>query len=208
MTKLSIEMQFPLSWVAGRPRTWADDRKEALFRDEGRRMSLGSAIDRLGRQMDMITPHGRAWRTTELVCSTNIRFTQRGTRDRNYGMGEPKDPGVALYFALDGHPHALACDRWTTVADNIAAIAAHIEALRGQERWGVADLKQAFAGHVALPPPETWWKVLGISPDASLAEIEAAFRTLAKHAHADTGGSDQAMVRLNLARDAARAARA
>ncbi|MDK2757515.1 MAG: J domain-containing protein [Blastomonas fulva] len=204
MTKLSIDMQFPLHWVAGRPRTLTDERKEALFRDEGRRMSLDSAIDRLDRQMDMITPYGRNWRTTGLVCSTNIRFTQRGTRDRNYGMREPEDPGVAFYFRLDGHPHALACDRWTTVADNIAAIAAHIEALRGQERWGVADLKQAFAGHVALPPPDPWWKVLGVSPDASLSEIEAAFRHLAKQAHADAGGSDAAMVRLNLARDAAR----
>lgn len=207
MTKLEIERQFPLHWVTGRPRTPAADRKDARFRDEGRQMSLTTAFDRLHRQMDMITPHGRNWRTTGLVLSCNIRFTRHGTRDRNYGMREPDDTGVAFYFALDGHPHALACDRWSTVADNIAAIAAHIEALRGQERWGVADLKQAFAGHVALPPPDPWWKVLGVAPDASLAEIEAAFRALAKQAHADAGGSDAAMVRLNLARDAARKAR-
>lgn len=207
MTKLSIDMQFPLQWVAGRPRTPTSELKGARFRHEGRSLSLSTAIERLCSQMDMITPQGRTWRTTGLVLSCNIRFTRSGARDRNYSMREPLDSGVAFYFHLDGHPHALACDRWLTVADNIAAIAAHIEALRGQERWGVADLKQAFAGHVALPPPDPWWKVLGVAPDASLTEIEAAFRALAKQAHADTGGSDEAMIRLNLARDEARMAR-
>ena len=78
---------------------------------------------------------------------------------------------------------------------------------RVQECYGSDGLKQAFAGHVALPPPDPWWKVLGVAPDASLTEIEAAFRALAKQAHADTGGSDEAMIRLNLARDEARKAR-
>ena len=76
---------------------------------------------------------------------------------------------------LDGEPHALACDRFDRIEDNIAAIAAHIETLRGQERWGVADMKQAFAGHVALPAPEQWWQVLGVAPNATPGEIDRQF---------------------------------
>jgi hypothetical protein len=104
---------------------------------------------------------------------------------------------VAFYFDLDRRPHVLACDRWDTVPDNIAAIAAHVEALRGQERWGVADLRQAFAGHVALPAPDPWWAVLGVARDAPIGVITAAFRALARDAHPDVGGDRAAWDRLN-----------
>jgi len=134
----------------------------------------------------------------EQTLSTNfqLRADGRPRRDR----GAPDDPSAAFYFELDGQPHVLACDRWSTVADNIAAIAAHIEALRGQERWGVADMKQAFAGHTALPAPEQWWQVLGVSERATRDEISRAYRAAAAAAHPDRGGSDAAMVRLNVAR--------
>src|SRR5690606_24132591 len=136
----------------------------------------------------------------ELTLSTNyeLRLDGRPRRDR----GQPSDPSAAFYFELDGQPHVLACDRWGTVADNVAAIAAHIEALRGQERWGVADLKQAFAGHVALRPAEPWWKFLGVDRAARASEIRSAWRKLAQEAQPDRpGGSDAAMARLNAARD-------
>jgi hypothetical protein len=133
------------------------------------------------------------------ALSTNfeLRADGRPRRDRRY----PADPGVAFYFELDDQPHVLACDRWDTVADNIAAIAAHIEALRGQERWGVADMKQAFAGHVQLPAPEQWWQVLGVRPDATVDQIDAAWRDKMRAAHPDRGGSDAAAARLNRARE-------
>jgi len=195
-----IEMAYPLRWVEGRPRTAS--RKEALWRHEGRPMTLTVARKRLGTQIGAMTKPGQTFRVLDMVLSTNIRFTQSGARDQNVSRRDPDDPGVAFYFTLDKRPHVLACDRWSTVQDNIAAIAAHIEALRGQERWGVADLRQAFAGHVALPAPEQWWQVLGVKPGASRDEIQAAYRQLALKAHPDTGGSPQAMTRLNLARDA------
>jgi DnaJ-domain-containing protein 1 len=103
----------------------------------------------------------------------------------------------------------LACDRWDRIEDNIAAIAAHIEALRGQERWGVADMKQAFAGHVALPSPsqsapEQWWQVLGVRSDASSGEVDRAYRDKMSSAHPDLGGSEAAAQRLNWAREEAK----
>ncbi|MDQ2763679.1 MAG: J domain-containing protein, partial [Pseudomonadota bacterium] len=114
------------------------------------------------------------------------------------------DPGAAFYFELDGKAHVLACDRWDQLADNIAAIAAHIEALRGQERWGVADLRQAFAGHVALAAPDPWWIVLGVDQGASIDIVTAVYRAKAKTAHPNAGGERAAWDRLQAAFDTAK----
>lgn len=199
-----IDNGYPLSWPPGRPRTRYPER--ARFGDPraaSGRLSLDRAKKRLQAQISAMTRNGHNWRTTECVLSTNIRYTASGTRDQNVSRRDPDDAGAAFYFKLDGRPHVLACDKWDALPDNIAAIAAHIEALRGQERWGVADLAQAFAGHVALPAPEQWWQVLGVSASASRADVDAAYRQKARGAHPDTGGSDAAMARLNAARDAA-----
>ena len=204
MTAPDIEMAYPVAWPGGRPKT--AERKSAMFRDQGRAMTMTTARRRLERQLDLMTPQGKPWRTTDLVLSTNIRFTASGSRDRNVSRAEPADPGVAFYFALDRRPHVLACDRWDTVYDNIAAIAAHIEALRGQERWGVADLRQAFAGHIALPPPTPWWRVLGVPQTATRAEIDAAWRKAARTTHPDVGGDRASWDKLSLAYDAGKAA--
>jgi hypothetical protein len=205
---ITVSPGFPLAWPAGRPRT--RQRKPALFRDPttaSGRLTLTKARARLIDQFQLMTRVGQIQRVDSIILSTNIRYTAAGTRDQNVSRKDPDDPGVAVYFNLDDRPHMLACDRWDTVADNIAAIAAHIEALRGQERWGVADLAQAFAGHTALPPPEQWWQVLGVAENASLVLIEQAYRDAAKKAHPDAGGSDAAMARLNAARDAGKRAR-
>ena len=192
----NIEMVYPLAWVPGRPRTAR--RQPALWRSRGLPITLSEARRRLSVQASSLDEH------EGLRLSTNIRFTLAGTRDQNVSRREPDDPGAAFYFTLDGQPHVLACDRWDTVADNIAAIAAHVEALRGQERWGVADLRQAFAGHLVLPAPEQWWQVLGVHADASSVEIDVAWRERMRAAHPDRGGSDTAAARLNAARDQAK----
>lgn len=197
MSEPSIQPEYPLSWPQGRPRTV--ERKPALFRDAGRPISLTSAKKRLFEQVRAMTRTGKNWRVIDMILSTNIRYTASGARDMNVSRRDPADPGVAFYFALDGRAHVLACDRWDTVADNIAAIAAHIEALRGQERWGVADLRQAFAGHVALPAADPWWKILNVTRDASLEQINRAYRLQARAAHPDAGGDRAAWDRLTAA---------
>jgi len=127
--------------------------------------------------------------------------------DSGGGQPEPVDPGVAVYFRLDGRDIALACDRWNRVADNIVALAKHIEAMRGMDRWGVGTARQAFAGYEALPAPEQWWQVLGVPASAGIDEINRAWRDRAAAAHPDRGGSDAAMAQLNAARDQGRAER-
>jgi hypothetical protein len=195
----TIAFAYPVAWPAGRPRTPAHQRGYALWRKGGSRLNFDDAVRRLRDQVNAITKPGQNWRVLEQTLSTNfaLRVDGRPRRDR----GAPSDPAAAFYFELDDQPHVLACDRWHTVADNVAAIAAHIEALRGQERWGVADMKQAFAGHVALPAPEPWWEILRVRHSATPEEINAAYRGLARQAHPDLGGSTAAMARLNAARE-------
>jgi hypothetical protein len=48
---------------------------------------------------------------------------------------------------------------------------------------------------------EPWWIVLGVSPHAGRDEIEWAYRQKARTAHPDTGGSHEAFLRLQGARD-------
>lgn len=193
-----ITFAYPVNWPLGRPRTTV--RKPALFNSGGKPLLFDYALGRLQRQSEAVTKRGQRWRMREMTLSTNfeLRADGRPRRDR----GTPSDPGVAFFFELDGKPHLLACDRWDTIPGNIAAIAAHLEALRGQERWGVATLHEAFAGHVALPAPEHWWQVLGLTAAAPADLIQRRYRELARGAHPDTGGSEAAMARLNAARDA------
>ena len=44
---------------------------------------------------------------------------------------------ATLYFRLKDKPIVLACDRYDTVEANLAAIAAHIDAMRAMERHDV-----------------------------------------------------------------------
>ena len=202
MTAPQIEFAYPVDWPVGRSKTPSDRRKDALWRTQGRRLVWDDALRRLREQVTLVTKAGQDWRVLEQTLSTNfqLRVDGRPRRDR----GAPSDPSVAFFFELDGEPHVLACNLWDTVPDNIAAIAAHIEALRGQERWGVADLRQAFAGHVALPSPEKWWEVLGVNAFTPMDEVEAAYRDKMKDAHPDRGGSEADAQRINWARDEAR----
>jgi curved DNA-binding protein CbpA len=51
-----------------------------------------------------------------------------------------------------------------------------------------------------------WWRVLDVSADATLEDVEAAFRVKALAAHPDRGGDGATMARLSEAREAARRA--
>lgn len=181
-----------LGWPAGRRR--ALYRQDAKFRHDGGRLPFDKAIRRLEGELDRLG-------------AKDVRLTmavERSLSGKPIGSTNPADPGVALYFSLKGKPYVLACDKWERLPDNIAAVAAHIDALRGQERWGVSEgVEQAFAGHAALPPPKTCWQVLGLPEGASRTLVQQAFRRLADLAHPDKGGSDAAMAELNRARDEA-----
>ena len=93
----------------------------------------------------------------------------------------------------------------------MAALAAHVDAVRGQIRWGVGTLEQAFGGYKALPAMDqrrTWWQILKVSEGASLGQIEDARNELLMKHHPDRGGHGNEAAEINAAYDEARKARA
>lgn len=190
---------FPLQWPAGWPR--AKYRQRAAFgkissRGAKEQATVANARERLSGELDRL---GARY----AVLSTNLELRLDGLPRSN--QAEPYDPGVAVYFQLGGKPIALACDKWDRVADNIIALAKHIEALRGMDRWGVGTAAQAFAGYEALPAPDPWWKTLGLNgPTRSEREIKDAYRKASSASHPDRpGGSHDRMAQVNAARDEA-----
>lgn len=209
--------RYPLSWPTGWNRTHPTNRQRASFGKsvtwEGQARADGTR-EKHSRKAEL-TPADAARRlyaeldrlgATHAVLSTNQEVRADGTprSDRR----DPMDVGVAVYFRLNDKPRCLACDRWLRVADNIAAIAQHVDALRRIDRYGVGTMEQAFAGYAALPATaQDWAIVLGIPPSATHAEILAAHRRLALLHHPDKGGRSDDMARINTARDLALLAR-
>lgn len=194
--------RYPLAWPVGWRRTPADRRKRATFSHYKAQMSVQVAAGQLREELRRLGVPFDAW-----VLSTNVELRLDGMprSDR-----EPKDPGAAVYFRLraGGKPKVFACDKWNRVADNVAAMARHIEALRAVDRYGVGEMEQVLAGYTALPPSaEDWRSVFGFPPDATPAfsEIDRLYKRLMAEAHPDkpTGDKFQAQ-RLNVARDMAR----
>jgi hypothetical protein len=140
----------------------------------------------------------------DVIISTNVRVRLDGLP--RSGEKEPEDPGAAIYWQKAKEPmRSMAIDRYTTVADNLAALAATLEAMRAIERHGGAEiLERTFSGFKQLAAENegpSWWGVLQVRAGASVEEIEAAYRMLAKSAHPDLGGSHDAMAVLNAARE-------
>lgn len=134
----------------------------------------------------------------EVIISTNLQLRNDGLPRSN--QQTPVDPGVAVYFKLNGQDRVLACDKWRTVEYNILAIARHISAIRAQERGGVGNVAQAFAGYVALMSGrevKPWHEVMGVPGFASTDDVISKYRDLSFSRHPDRGGSDQAMALLN-----------
>jgi DnaJ-domain-containing protein 1 len=98
----------------------------------------------------------------------------------------------------------MAVDCYDHPADNLAAIAATLHAMRAIERHGGAlILERAFTGFMALPDPSQWCHVLALSPTATEEEIRRKRNELAKQHHPDAGGSLARMTEINTAYDSA-----
>ncbi|MFC0677481.1 J domain-containing protein [Lysobacter korlensis] len=124
----------------------------------------------------------------DLVISTNLQLRLDGLP--RSGQREPDDPGVSVYWRdsrVDGWPmRCMAIDRYDRVADNLAAVAATLEAMRAIERHGGAEiLDRAFTGFAALPAPggTSHWRDL-LDPN----DPEGSYRRLRAKHHPDRGG--------------------
>ncbi|MCD9087393.1 J domain-containing protein [Stenotrophomonas sp. SY1] len=183
---------FPLAWPVGWRRTPAGDRANAKFGKRVRstqgswntktELTIAQALERVRTQLQMMGIHD-----DDLVVSTNLELRLDGWP--RSGQREPRDPGAAVYwsdrFSRGEPPRCMAIDRYDRVADNLAAVAATLEAMRAIERHGGAEiLERAFTGFTALPGAtrEPWANVL----DA--ADPLGSYRRLRSQHHPDNGG--------------------
>lgn len=187
---MGLAESYPLCWPEGFPRTPSSARVWGSIK-----LSMAAAAAELHDEVRMLGG-------TDVVLSTNIPTNRSGMPYGTYR--EPSDPGAAIYFKWNGKPVSMACDRYDKVNKNVRALGLTIQAMRAIERHGSSDLlDRAFRGFAALPATaslSSWVDVLGVSAEATEAEIDAAYRRAALVAHPDKAtGSDEAMSRLNLA---------
>lgn len=201
----NIAEAYPLCWPEGWRRTAS--RTRAKFHTKGYQktdwggyqtkesLTIAAATERVLAALGaMGVP------SYSIVISSNLALRNDGLP--RSGQRAPDDPGAAVYWTKGKDRRCIAVDRYDRVQDNLAAIAATLEAMRAIDRHGGAEiLNRAFTGFTALPQPEQWWQVLGVSSKATRDEIDAAYRPLAMKHHPDRGGDQAQMARLNAARD-------
>jgi len=208
--------RYPLQWPTGWKRTAHSKRRPAYFNrkekvstsvgvvnTKTRWLGIGDAVKRVFYELEML---GVAHVQEDVVISTNLRVNMSGLPRGD--LGEPLDPGAAVYWELKGKRQCIAVDRYNRVADNLAAVAATLQAMRTIERHGGAEvLERAFLGFAALPQTasRTWREILGIDlANPTFDFVEERFSSLAKVNHPDQGGSTEVMQELNRARADAR----
>lgn len=190
--------RYPLTWPEGWKRTTY--RVNATFgKTAGRSISGGnlgkkrlSIEDAFGRIEEELERHGVD--TSTVIVSTNLKTNMRGMPSG--AAGEPGDPGVAVYWIRKGKPQCMAIDGYTRVADNLAAVAATLDAMRAIERHGgAAIMERAFLGFAQLPETtdamggKTWRQILEIDrSEVDQEHINFRSRELLKVHHPDAGG--------------------
>lgn len=178
---------YPLQWPPGFPRTRSREKSKFRTSFETARSNVAKSLIAFGNDSNKAI--------SDPVLSTNVDL-----------MGRVKDgdPGVAVWFTWDGMQICIPVDRYQSAAENLQAIHHVLEARRVELRHGTLALVRAtFTGFLALPSPSPW-DALGLKPGSSAAAIDEAYRSRARTAHPDAGGSTAAMAALNQARDAAK----
>lgn len=207
--------RYPLQWPLGWKRTPPSAQVRARFNKKQTKTSsytppggqastysvkaeltISDGVERVREQLQMLG-------VTDdfMVISSNLELRLDGLP--RSGQKEPADSGVAVYWvdwrSPDDPPKCMAIDQYDRVADNLAAVAATLEAMRAIERHGgAAILERAFVGFAALPQPADldWRQVL--DPN----DPEGSYRRKRVQAHPDRGGSAEAFHRVQRAYDA------
>lgn len=195
---------YPLQWPTGWKRTPAAVRTRARFAKKERKysstpgvnsswlqskeVSIADGVERVRGELQRM-----GIRDDDLVISSNLELRLDGLP--RSGQREPADPGIAVYWRDRGETRCMAIDRYDRVADNLAAVAATLEAMRAIERHGGAEiLNRAFTGFAALPGPtlvRQWWATLCVPPNSSRDVVDTAYRRLRSLHHPDRGGDPQ-----------------
>jgi hypothetical protein len=208
---------FPLAWPEGWPRSRSGDIKRGRFNKRGKDrdgsswrphewLTVSDGVQRVLKELDTMGIDRQ-----DVIISTNVRTRLDGLPRSD--EKEPDDSGAACYWQdPSGTRRVMAIDIYSTVADNLAAIAATLEAMRAIERHGGARiLERAFTGFSALPAPgqtaqRTWRQVFGFESGQFVTSdlLRVRYRTLAAEHHPDRGGSNALMAELNTAYEQAK----
>ena len=200
---MNAPTRYPLQWPEGWKRTQSHQRKTATFSRQGKALTVFDGVQRVLDELQRLGVH-----QDDVIVSTNLHTRLDGLPRSN--QARPGDPGVCVYWRKSPKEpmRCMAVDRYDEVQDNLAAVAATLEAMRSIERHGgAAILDRAFTGFAALPAPAAgkrdWWTVLELPATATEAQIRDAYARLARVHHPDKGGDAQRMAEINRARDEA-----
>lgn len=209
-----------VAWPDGWPRTPLGRQRYGQFHSTGPTSwgGRGKTSLTIAQAISRVQDEVRRMGGSHLRIDTDLQMRNDGLP--RSGQRAPDDPGAVVSFRLPGNkPVVLPCDRYTKVEQNLAAIAATLEAKRAIERHGVSTLDREFEGYRALPPggsapaptvpARSPWDVLGVLPGTDPTTCEIIYKAKARTAHPDiTGGSASAMLELNQAIAAIREGRA
>lgn len=180
---------YPLQWPTGWKRTNPQRRVRAKFGKQAQssygnwktrqELTIGQAVARVRAELERMGVDD-----DDLVISTDLQLRLDGLPRSN--QREPDDAGVAVYWRDHrGDTRCMAIDRYDRIADNLAAVAATLDAMRAIERHGGAEiLDRAFTGFTALPAPGSmdWREIL------DPADPEGSYRRLRAKHHPDRHG--------------------
>lgn len=189
---------YPLQWPAGWKRTPGTARTRAKFGKKTQapgksypshtELTIAQANQRVREELQRM-----GIRDSDLVVSTNLELRLDG--QPRSGQRQPADPGAAVYWRERSAdvPRCMAIDRYDRVEDNLAAIAATLEAMRAIERHGgAAILERAFTGFTALPSSTVHWPdVLGVAAHTPTNDVRDVYRRLRSKHHPDSPGGDR-----------------
>lgn len=210
-----LKRRYPLSWPAGWKRTKV--RVSASF---GKISSTSTGGQASYPRKRALSAWDGAQRVIQELAALGVdegdALISTNLRSRLDGMPrsddpEPADPGAVVYWQdKNGNQHCMPIDQYDRVADNLAAIAATLNALRAVKRHGggtildrtIEGLRPALPESVLL----SWRKVLEFKPDEVVTAdaIEKRFREKARMHHPDMEhGNHDHMAALNNAREEA-----
>ena len=150
--------------------------------------------------------------------STNLRKTRSDLSDEMDRLGADQyridevsgsggDPGVVVRWEKGAQDYAVACDAYKNKRNNLREAYLWVKEMRMQDKRPVSTSQDTYAA-AELPSGDTATAQgipphvrLEVPPDASEAEVREAYRKRAKEAHADVGGSDEAMKKLTEAKE-------
>lgn len=122
-----------------------------------------------------------------------------------------------VVFDYDGRRYVVRCAKWAHYLDNLRAVERVIYYLyRAIDEYGVLTsqqqrdeaIAQVFGGFTALPDDTAlllgsggsqWWEILGVTQQATKAEVINAYRALAHVHHPDVGGNADDFIQLRQA---------